>query len=205
MSRATTQIRVLEVDSPISALTGTTNCVVMWRGKVAVVVDPGGEGERIVRFIRRNRLTVGEYWLTHGHPDHVGGLSELLEAFPAPVRYHQDDSWWVKLSLPILSRRNSDWFCPFGGIRKIACGDVCAKVIHTPGHTPGGVCFWLEKEGVLLTGDTLMRGCVGATIYPGGNKDKLENSHRRIFRKIPDNTKIIAGHGSSTTVGRERS
>lgn len=197
------QIRIFKVNSAISRMTGSTNCIVVWRKDVAVVVDPGGDGSKLVRFLRRKKLTVGAYWLTHGHPDHVGGLSQLLEEFPAPVKYHRADSKWITVSLPILSLRMAQWFEPYGAVRKIACEDIVAKVIMTPGHSHGSVCYWLDEAGVLLSGDTLMQGCVGATIYPGGDSSMLANSLRKIFNRIPVDVEIIPGHGACTTIGAE--
>ena len=195
---------ILPLPVTFSALAEVTSCIVVWSGRLAVVVDPGGEAEKIVRFLKRNKLEVGEYWLTHAHPDHVGGLSKLLDDFPAPVRYHNADSRWMKFSFPNPGARK-EWFRPFGAIRRIACGEIAAKVILTPGHTRGGVCYWFEKLGILLSGDTLMRGCEGATCFPGGDSDDLCASIRKIFRKVPNDTKIIPGHGCVTVVADELS
>ena len=99
--------------------------------------------------------------------------------------------------------RKSDWFIPFGNVRTLACGDVVAKVITTPGHSRGSVCYWFDEAGVLLSGDTLMRDCVGATGYPGGDSLKLEKSLRKIFNCIPVDAKVLPGHGACTTIGAE--
>lgn len=197
------KVTIIPVESLISSVTDETNCVVIWKDGLAVVVDPGGEAEKIARFLRRNRLEVGAYWLTHAHPDHVGGLPELLDEFPAPVRYHRADSLWIRATLPIASIRKSEWFSPFCSIRRIACGGISAKVILTPGHTRGGVCYWFDQLGVLLTGDTLQRDGIGLTCYPGGNANELHLSLKRISRIVPPQTKVLPGHGGATTVGRE--
>lgn len=197
-------IKIVRVDSPFSSLTGATNCIVIWRKDVAVVVDPGGEAAKIVRFLKRRKLTVGAYWLTHAHPDHTEGLPELLKEFPAPVRYHRADSGCRKFFHPCLSIRKAKWFRPFGNVRKIACGDIVAKVILTPGHTKGGVCYLLEDLGVLLSGDTLFgEGAEGATCF-GGNEKDLHISHQRLFRRVADEIKVVPGHWETTTIGMER-
>lgn len=202
------QIKIIPVDfiSPDSFISrwvmefDSTNCIVIWRKDVAVVVDPGGEAAKIVRFLKLRKLTVGAYWLTHAHPDHTRALPELLKEFPAPVRYHCADSGCRKTSHPCLSIRKSKWFHPFGDIRKIACGDIVAKVILTPGHTKGGVCYLQEDLGVLLTGDT----CAESETCFGGNEKDLRNSLRRVSRRVADEIKVVPGHGEMTTIGRER-
>ncbi len=198
------QFEVFSVDSAISSFTGPTNCILLWRKGKAVVVDPGGDGGRIVRFLKRKKLTVEAYWLTHAHPDHVDGLAELLDAYPAPIRYHHNDGNWMKLSCPLLYHRKRKLFQPFRRGAEIKSGEIVAKVIPAPGHTRGSVCYWLEKESVLITGDTIMNGCVGATIYPGGDTDALTTSIRRIFCCVPEDTVVLAGHGASTTLSKER-
>ena len=203
------QMKIIPVDliSPDSFISRrvmgfeSTNCVVIWRKDVAVVVDPGGEAAKIVCFLKRRKLTVGAYWLTHAHPDHTGALPELLKEFPAPVRYHCADSGCRKIFHPCLSLRKLKWFRPFGDVRKIACGDIVAKVILTPGHTKGGVCYLLEDLGVLLSGDT----CAESETCFGGNEKDLRNSLRRVSRRVADEIKVVPGHGEITTIGRERS
>ena len=198
------EIESIPVKSSLSLFTGATNSIVVWKNGSAVVVDPGGEAEKISRFLKRNKLVVGEYWLTHAHPDHVGGLSKLLEEFPAPVRYHSADSLWMTVSFP-SSLFRKEWLRPFGAIRRIACGEIAAKVILTPGHSHGSVCYWFDELGVLLSGDTLMRGCEGATCFPGGDADELKASIRKVFRKVPNDTNIFPGHGRATVVADELS
>ena len=101
MKKRKMQIKSIPVKSPLVTFTGETNSIVVWKNGTAVVVDPGGEAGKIARFLKRNRLEVGEYWLTHAHPDHVGGLSELLDEFPAPVRYHRADSMWMTVAFRV--------------------------------------------------------------------------------------------------------
>ena len=181
----------------------STNCIVIWQKDVAVVVDPGGGSEEIVRFLKRRKLTVGAYWLTHAHPDHIGGLPGLLKEFPAPVRYHRADSVWLKVFKvrhPIMSKQ----LCPFVNVKKVECGGIVAKVILTPGHTKGGVCYLLENLGVLLSGDTLFGHGVLSETRWGGNAKDLRTSLQRLFRSVADEVKVVPGHWETTTIGMER-
>ena len=200
MLRQKLQIKIIPVESHVPFVGGVimTNCVVIWRKNVAVVVDPGGESEKIALFLKRRKLTVGAYWLTHAHPDHMGALPNLIDKFPAPIRYHKYDSWRRCLWRPCLSQSK-----PFGDIRRIACGDLQAKIIHSSGHTPGSVCYWFEDDGVLLSGDTLFRKDVGNTVGRSAAND-LVNSLRKILRRVPDDTKVVPGHDGVTTIGAER-
>lgn len=211
------QFKLLSVESSICPIVASalpmlsdylagdrTNCIAVWRRNVAVVIDPGGDAGKIALFLRRKKLTVGAYWLTHAHPDHMGALPALLEEFPAPVRYHKDDSWLFRLHLVHLSSDKSKWRAPFGNVRKISCDDIIAKVISAPGHTPGGVCYWFEDEGILISGDTIMRGSVGSTRWLKGDEGELVASLRRIVRRVPGETTIFPGHGSRTNMNVER-
>jgi len=158
----------------------------------AVVIDPGGEVPRIVSEVVKRKLTVRCILNTHGHWDHTGGNDELREITRAPLMIHRGDA-------PQLSQTPDDWLEEG---REIRFGTYRLKVIHTPGHSPGGVC--LAGPGVVFTGDTLFAGSIGRTDLPGGDYETLLSGVRGKLFSLGDEVRVYPGHGPSSTIGQER-
>jgi glyoxylase-like metal-dependent hydrolase (beta-lactamase superfamily II) len=159
-------------------------------GRESVIIDPAAEGERILA--EAGGTEVKHILVTHGHMDHIGALEEVRAATRAPVGIHQADARAL--------RRKPDFFLRGGTMLKI--GDISLKVLHTPGHTPGGVCFLTGK--VLFSGDTIFPNGPGNTALPGADYGEILRSiHSHIFT-LSDDTIIYPGHGLETTVGREK-
>ncbi|MDA8339394.1 MAG: MBL fold metallo-hydrolase [Nitrospiraceae bacterium] len=175
--------------------------------KKAMVVDPGDEPDRIMDIIKENKLSVEYIICTHGHFDHVGAVSDLKKETDAKVLIHKDELeiynaakdmaafWGYDLDpLPdpdVLVKDGMD----------IMVGDLSFKVFHTSGHSPGGMCLY--GEGLVITGDTLFAGSVGRTDFYGGDTGLLRKSFKRLMA-LPENTRVLPGHGPETTIGREK-
>jgi glyoxylase-like metal-dependent hydrolase (beta-lactamase superfamily II) len=170
------------------------NCYIMGCDKTSegLVIDPGDEVLRIVEEISRNSLKIRHILITHGHIDHIGAAKELRDITKAPVLIHSLDA-------PALN------FLPDGHLQdgqKIEVGHYSISAIHTPGHSPGGMCFY--APGAVFTGDTLFAGSIGRTDFTGGNHQQLiEGVIKKIF-PLGDDIRVYPGHGPATTVGRER-
>lgn len=190
----------------------SVNCMVLGceTTREGVVIDPGGDVERIEQVVTRHGLTVVAVLNTHGHFDHVGGNRRATSIFGAPLMIHQAD-------MPLLGRaaevarmygiaaENSpepDSFLEDG--QQIVFGNHCLRVIHTPGHTQGGCCLYLEAEKVLISGDTLFADSIGRTDLPGGSHEQLIESIRTRLMVLPDDVTIYPGHGPETTIGHEK-
>lgn len=186
------------------------NCYVLGceETKQGVVVDPGDEGMRIYRWVTEMGIEITRILLTHGHLDHIGAVDELRERFGCPVLIHSRDAEMLtdarkNLSAyfgPGLSFKAADGFLQDGQI--LTVGNKSLKVLHTPGHSPGSVCF-LTDEGV-ISGDTLFAGSIGRTDFPGGSLDELLRGVETKLLTLPDDTPVYPGHGESTSIGRER-
>jgi len=186
------------------------NCYVVWaRSKKAIVIDPGAEAANILAVIEKNKLTVAAYLLTHGHMDHISALGDLHEAIPAPVGIHAADLEWAfdqgNQMPPFYGapRRPSEIARVLEDGQEWTDTGLTCKVISTPGHTPGSVCFFLPEQNVLFSGDTLFAGSVGRTDLPGGNPRILSASLERISQ-MPDNTIVYPGHGPATEIACEK-
>lgn len=186
------------------------NCTILWEDPGAAwIVDPGADAADLIAFCEEKGLTPAMVVFTHGHFDHIGGVAGLLEKWPGlPVHIGPADAGWA------FTERNS-WMPYYMPVEKpgtlaadledgveLEAGGLKAKVVATPGHTPGGVCIHFEKEKLLLTGDTLFAGSCGRTDLPGGDMRVLGESLKRLAGMDPEN-KVIAGHGGATTLAVE--
>jgi hydroxyacylglutathione hydrolase len=174
------------------------NCYVVSseKSKGAYVIDPGGNAEGILAFLKKEDLTVKGYLLTHGHNDHIKALPQLYKEMPAIAGIHAAD-------VPLYKKRMGDdgpFDLFFEDEETYGDKPLLFQVIHTPGHSPGGVCFYFERAGVLFTGDTLFENGTGRTDLDGGSDQDLKASIK-MLRKLPRKTVIFSGHGNKTTRG----
>jgi glyoxylase-like metal-dependent hydrolase (beta-lactamase superfamily II) len=188
------------------------NCTILGdeTSREAIVVDPGEDIPRILAALARHSLTVKQILVTHAHIDHIGGALRLKEITGAPVLYNQRDlplvammdvqAGWFGLETPTTAPPDADLT---DGL-KVQVEGIQGDIIHTPGHTQGSVCFYVPQATLLLAGDTLFAGSVGRTDLPGGDEKMLIRSIHNRLLTLPDATTVVAGHGASTTIGRER-
>ena len=178
------------------------NCTLAIDGADAWVVDPGADEEAIEKAAEAEGAKIAGVLLTHAHFDHIGAIPGIKARFPdAPVYVHPSDEVMFGHPFNRLPPEYPSFPKPAGVVdaRKFPL----AEVIETPGHTPGGVCYYFKDDGVLLSGDTLFAGSVGRTDFPGGSMTTLVESLKKL-KALPDDTKVIPGHGPSTTIGEEK-
>jgi hydroxyacylglutathione hydrolase len=177
--------------------------------KKAIVVDPGGDHEGILATLRDLDLTVSLIIHTHAHFDHFLASGEMHKATGAPLCLHRaDQPLWENLELQcqlfdvpyIPVPPPNQWL---GDGETLSVGNLAAIATHTPGHTPGSMCFHLESEKLLLAGDTLFRGSIGRTDLWGGDTAAIERSIKKRLYTLDEATRVITGHGPETTIGYE--
>ena len=186
------------------------NCFIIGCEKTrkAAVIDPGDDSSRILMKLAEQKLTVEYIINTHGHFDHVGANRKLKEATGAKLVIHALDQSMLKVLSETsaafgLSVENSpppDQTVQDGDI--IQFGEIILTVLHTPGHTPGGIS--LHTDGVVFVGDTLFAGSIGRTDFPGGDFDTLISSIKNKLYSLGDQVIVYTGHGPETTIGREK-
>ncbi len=174
----------------------------------AAIIDPGDETDRILRALAESRLTAKLIINTHGHFDHVGANKKLKEISGAAILIHSLDA----PMLDQLSSSASAWGLAADNSPKpdkelqdgdeVTFGHVNLKVLHTPGHTPGGISLYTAD--FVFVGDTLFAGSIGRTDFPGGSFETLKESIRNKLFVLGDQVKVYAGHGPPTTIGQER-
>jgi hydroxyacylglutathione hydrolase len=191
-----------------------TNCYCLRTSESDVnclLIDAGLDAQPLVDFLKQNRLNPATLVFTHGHIDHIAGVNLLRQNFPnIKVAIHTDDAKTLidpvkNLSLAtgqifetepadiIIQNEGSAEFAPF-----------TFDILHTPGHTPGGICLYSAENNLAFVGDTLFAGSIGRTDFPGGNFDQLMNNIKTKLLPLPENTTLYTGHGPASTIAREK-
>ncbi|MEW5994031.1 MAG: MBL fold metallo-hydrolase [Candidatus Zixiibacteriota bacterium] len=189
------------------------NCYLYWDEgtKDAVIVDPGGDERSILATISAEQLAPRAILLTHGHGDHIAAVAAVKEELDILLLMHEADGGMLAQPSELVTMfygrpvtaPPADRFVKDEELLTI--GAVSLRVIATPGHTPGGVCYLDEQEGILFCGDTIFAGGIGRTDLPGGNFQQLIESIQTGILTLPDEIVCCPGHGPCTTVGAERS
>jgi glyoxylase-like metal-dependent hydrolase (beta-lactamase superfamily II) len=189
------------------------NCSLLWEPETrrAAVVDPGGDVDDILAEIAARDLKVEKLLLTHGHIDHVGGTAELARRLGVPVEGPQrEDAFWLDqlpeqcrmFGFPDTAALQPDRWLEDGDT--VTVGDQVLDVVHTPGHTPGHVCFIHRPSKLAIVGDVLFAGSIGRTDFPRGNHGALIRAIREKLFPLGDDFAFIPGHGPMSTFGEER-
>ena len=180
----------------------------------AVLIDPGDEVEALLDIVTARKLSVKYILLTHAHVDHVTGVGRAKAAVNAPVYLHRDDKFLydaapqqaIFFGLHVDELPDIDHFYEIG--EALPFGTLEARVHHTPGHCPGGVCLQIGSTGQpgrdLFVGDTLFAGSIGRTDLPGGDYETLMHSIKTVLFSFGDEAEVYPGHGPKTTIGQER-
>lgn len=198
---------------PVGPLGCNCSIVACAETREALVVDPGGDAPRILEQLRRQGLTAVAVVHTHAHFDHVLGTREVAAPSGADIVIHADDRWLydnIEMQAGLFGLRAEAPAPPTRELRggeRLSFGRREARVFHTPGHTPGSVCYYLEVSGatpVLFAGDTLFAGGIGRTDLWGGSYPDIVRSIRGPLFALPEETVVVAGHGPETTIGVER-
>ena len=189
-----------------------TNCYLLINEKTkeAVIVDPASCPDYTMNYIKTEEIKLKAVLLTHAHFDHIMGLSDVMEDIKVPVYVEEAD-------LPMMMDGESNLSSGYmrGGYQfadavpvrdgqQLQIAGFQFRVIHTPGHTPGGCCYYMEQEDVLFSGDTLFRTSVGRSDFPGGSASALVRSVKEKLLILPEETHVYPGHMEETTIGYEK-
>ncbi|MEE9272127.1 MAG: MBL fold metallo-hydrolase [Robiginitomaculum sp.] len=197
---------------PVTPL--SQNCSLLWDtiSKKGVLVDPGGESEKILQTVKELGVSIVEIWLTHGHLDHAGGAEDVKAAYGCPIiGPHKDDQFWMdqiskdwkKYGQEGMGRDcKPDRYLKDGDV--LAIGGVLFQVVHCPGHTPGHVVIYNKDMKIAFVGDVIFKGSVGRTDFPKSNPQQLIDSITEKLWPLGNDMSFIPGHGPMSTFGDER-
>ena len=191
-----------------------TNCYVLRRSETArdcLIVDAGLGAGKLIKFLKEHQLNPLAVVLTHGHIDHIAGVAALRTEFP-DIKVHIH-----KLDVDMLTEPNTNLSAMTGGAFSIEPAEFILdeqsiieqaglklSVLHTPGHTPGGICLYSEDERIVFTDDALFADSIGRTDFPNGNMSQLLKGIKEKLFTLPDETKVYPGHGPITSIAREK-
>ncbi|RWZ60084.1 MBL fold metallo-hydrolase [Halobacillus fulvus] len=187
-----------------------TNAYVIHRNKEALIIDPGGDFDKLNHYLEERELSVKAILLTHAHFDHIGAVDEVRDAYGAPVYLHEAEKDWLTdpdqngsgfFQMGKITARPADFMLEPG---QMEIGAFSFEVRHTPGHSPGSVSFVFRNQRFTVAGDTLFQRGIGRTDLPGGDRKTLEQSIEQQLFSLRDDMRIFPGHGLPTTVGEER-
>ena len=177
---------------------------------VGAVIDPGDEAARIAMAVEETGLDIGSIIVTHAHIDHVGGVISLADEYSCPVLMHEESEPLLE-GLPTQAMMMGIRFGKVPTVDRyvadeetLEVGDLRLRSLYTPGHAPGHLAFYVEDEGLVLSGDALFAGSVGRVDLPGGSMEVLMRSIEDRLLTLPEETVVYPGHGPRTTIGDER-
>ncbi len=186
------------------------NCYVIGDGASGAIVDPGDEAARIALAVEQTGLEIGQILVTHAHIDHVGAVGALADEYACPVLMHAEAEPMLQ-QLPTQAMMMGLRFGKVPAVDRhiqdgetLEVGSLKLDSLYTPGHAPGHLAFYVESEGLVLSGDALFAGSVGRTDLFGGDMEVLVRSINERLLTLPDETRVYPGHGPRTTIGDER-
>lgn len=177
------------------------NCYVVSEGDSCFIVDPGEKADQIKEYLNEHDLTPKFILLTHGHVDHVGAVDELMDEFMVDTYMSPVDKRSIDMGVRIFGKVFHDTTDVYDG-DEIIFSDKKIRVIETPGHTKGGLCFLIENH--LFSGDTLFRSSVGRSDFEGGSHEELISGIKNKLLILPEDTIVYPGHEAATTIGAEK-
>lgn len=187
----------------------STNSYIISNDDQALIIDPGADADKIHHFLTTNHLIPIAILLTHAHFDHIGAVDDIRSHYHIPVYIHPDEQEWL-----MNPKLNSSSYFPLGEVKvkpadhlfkigNMSLGDFQFEVIHTPGHSPGGVSFIFAEQRTIVSGDCLFREGIGRTDLIGGDQAALISSIHELY-KLPNDYRVLSGHGPETTIGYEK-
>ena len=188
-----------------------TNCYLVFDDdQHGFVIDPGFESEALISFIKVNKIKIDYILITHAHFDHISFVADLKIMTGAKICLAENDAPLIEGSYRFGAKRfgyKEKVFAPdiiLKDGQMIKIGEIKIKVIATPGHSPGGVCYYSENENILFTGDTLFKAAIGRTDLPGSSEDSIWDSLMKKVLVLPEQTRVLPGHGPETTIKEEQ-